>query len=52
LSRQTASASTARRIAASLIRPDAESPSPRRMMREDGAWGEGSADGGGQAVLS
>jgi exopolyphosphatase/guanosine-5'-triphosphate,3'-diphosphate pyrophosphatase len=23
-----------------------------QMMREDGAWGEGSADGGGQAVLS
>jgi exopolyphosphatase/guanosine-5'-triphosphate,3'-diphosphate pyrophosphatase len=23
-----------------------------QMMREDGAWGEGSPDGGGQAVLS
>jgi hypothetical protein len=35
LSRQTASASSARAIAASLSRPLAKTPSPRRMMREN-----------------
>ncbi len=35
LSRQMPSASTARSIAASLMRPDAEMPSPSRMMREN-----------------
>ena len=35
LSRQMPSASIARAIAASLMRPDAEMPSPSRMMREN-----------------
>ena len=35
LSRQMLKASMARRIAASLMRPEAEMPSPRRMMREN-----------------
>jgi hypothetical protein len=34
-SRQTRSASTARMIAASLIRPEAATPSPSRIMREN-----------------
>ena len=35
LSRQTSSAATARSIAASLMRREAATPSPRRMMREN-----------------
>src|SRR6516162_4209475 len=35
LSRQIASAAIARSIAASLMRPDVDTPSPRRMMREN-----------------
>jgi len=35
LSRQIASAETARAIAASLMRPEVDTPSPRRMMREN-----------------
>jgi hypothetical protein len=35
LSRQMASASTAREIAASLMRPEVDTPSPSRMMREN-----------------
>ena len=35
LSRQMASAATARPTAASLMRPDVETPSPSRMMREN-----------------
>jgi hypothetical protein len=35
LSRQTDKASIARVIAASLMRPDVDSPSPSRMMREN-----------------